>query len=100
MVPNPDTDIEVVDQPTMRRFEIRLDGKLDGTVGYRLEPGRVLFTHTEVDPAFEGQGLGGKLAAGALDAMRERDLKVVPLCPFVAEFIRRHPRYQDLVVES
>jgi predicted GNAT family acetyltransferase len=93
-------DIEVIDQPKMRRFEIRLDGKLAGTAAYRLEPGQVRFTHTEVDPAYEGHGIGGKLAAGALDAIRERDLKVVPLCPFIAEFINRHPQYQDLVVES
>ena len=91
------SDIEIVDHPQMRRFEIRLDGQLAGTAAYRLEPGRVRFTHTEVDPAYEGHGLGGQLAAGALDLVRERDLKVVPSCPFIAEYIERNPQYKDLV---
>ena len=46
---------------------------------------------------FEGRGLGGRLVVGALDDIRARGLLTVPLCPFAAEYIRRHPEYQDLV---
>jgi predicted GNAT family acetyltransferase len=53
--------------------------------------------HTEIDPAFEGKGLGSALAAGALDAERALGEPVVPLCPFIRSYIDRHPDYADLV---
>lgn len=57
----------------------------------------ITFTHTEIDPAFEGQGLGSKLVRFALDDVREHgDRKVLPLCPFVLGWMAKHPDYQDL----
>jgi predicted GNAT family acetyltransferase len=58
----------------------------------------VIFTHTEVLPAFEGRGVGSALAKGALDAVRAEGSSVEPRCPFIAAYIRRHPAYADLVV--
>ena len=79
------------------RFEARTDdGVVAGFAAYVREPGKVIFTHTEVDPAFEGQGIGSALAAGALDQVRESGERVVPLCPFVRAYIERHPDYEDL----
>jgi predicted GNAT family acetyltransferase len=89
--------IEVHDNPGQHRFEITDDGKLAGFARYARRPGRVFFVHTEIDPAFEGRGLGGKLAAAALDATRAAGELVVPLCPFVAHYIERNPAYADLV---
>ncbi|WP_458116621.1 GNAT family N-acetyltransferase [Arthrobacter sp. D2-10] len=79
------------------RYEVSLDGAPAGFAAYRLRDTRVIFTHTEVDSAFEGHGLGSTLARGALDDVRERGLRAVPLCPFIAAYIERHPEYQDLV---
>lgn len=79
------------------KYEISLDGKPAGFAKYRLEDDRVVFTHTEVDSAFEGHGIGSTLARRALDDVRERGLHVVPLCPFIAAYIERHPDYRDLV---
>ena len=59
--------------------------------------GRLVFTHTEIGQAFGGRGLGGVLAAGALDAVRAEGARAVPLCPFVAAYIDKHPAYADLV---
>jgi hypothetical protein len=53
--------------------------------------------HTEVQSRFEGQGLGARLARFVLDDARERGLRVVPRCPFIAAYIKRHPEYADLV---
>ena len=53
--------------------------------------------HTDVAPKWEGKGVGSTLVQGALDDVRARGLKVQPICPFVAAYIRRHPEYQDLV---
>jgi len=79
------------------RFDARTeDGTVAGFAAYVREPGKVIFTHTEVDPAFEGQGVGSALAAGALDQVRASGERVVALCPFVRTYIQRHPEYQDL----
>jgi predicted GNAT family acetyltransferase len=92
--------IDVVDVPERRRFEARIGTEVAGISQYRRRGERVIFTHTEVSPAFEGKGVGSALAKGALDAVRAAGGVVEPLCPFIAAWIRRHPAYQDLVVAS
>ncbi len=78
------------------RFEYIINGST-AFAEYRREPGRITFTHTEVPEAIGGGGVGGKLVKGALDYARREKLRVVPLCAFVAAYIRRHPEYRDLV---
>ena len=90
--------MEVRDNPEERRYELVDDGQLVGEILYRSDPGRVVLVHTEVSPALEGQGLASRLVAGALDDIRARGLRVVPICPFVRSYLRRHPEYDDLVV--
>ena len=84
-------DTAVVDNPAAHRFEIRVDGQVAGFVRYRLAPGKIVFIHTEIDPVYEGKGLGSTLAAGALDAARQRSLEIDPQCPFIAAYLKRHP---------
>ena len=79
------------------RYELHVDGERRGLIDYRRRGDALAFLHTEVDEELEGQGLGGRLVAGALDDVRARGEKVVPLCSFVAAHIRRHPEYADLV---
>lgn len=88
---------EITDNAGKSRYEIRLDGELAGFAEYERGEGAVIFTHTEVDSAFEGKGVGGSLARGALDDVRAKGLSVVPLCPFIKKWIGKHPDYQDLV---
>ena len=90
-------EAEVVDVPGESRYELRLGGHLIGLAAYRRRDGRIAFTHTEVDPACEGRGFGSRLAEAALEDARRQDLDVVPLCPFIAHFIERHPEYEALV---
>ncbi len=90
-------DIRVLDNPERSRFEILLAGSVAGFASYRLRDGAIVFRHTEVDPRFEGHGLGSRLAAAALDNARQRNLAVVPNCPFIAAYIAEHPKYADLV---
>jgi len=89
---------QVVDNPEQHRYELQVDGTVAGFALYRRQPGVVTFTHTEIDPAYEGQGLGSALARSALDQVRDSGEQVVPQCPFIATYIRRHPQYLDLVV--
>ena len=93
-------EIRVGDNPEAHRYELFADGRRVGLAAYRLTPGVITFTHTEVDPDVEGQGLGGRLVRRALDDARARGLAVRPLCPFVADFIQRNPEYADLVWRS
>jgi predicted GNAT family acetyltransferase len=91
-------DIDVVDVPEQHRFEARTeDGEVAGFSAYRLDGARVVFTHTEVDDAYEGQGVGSRLVQGALDQLRDRGRSVRPDCPFVREWIDKHPAYGTLV---
>lgn len=77
------------------RYEARYDGEVAGVANYGEAGGVVTFTHTEVHQ--EGKGIGSRLAAGALDDVRERRLKVVARCPFIRSYIERHPEYEDLL---
>ncbi|HVY97426.1 MAG TPA: GNAT family N-acetyltransferase [Solirubrobacterales bacterium] len=93
-------EIAVADNPEQDRYEVRAGGELAGFTQYKLAPGRISFIHTEVDDRFEGQGLGSRLVAFALDDARARGLDVLPFCPFVRAYIQRHPDYLDLVPEA
>ena len=62
---------------------------------YRVDGDRMVFTHTEVPAADEGQGLGGRLVAEALADAHRRGFKIVPACSFVAAYVRRHPEFED-----
>jgi len=77
------------------RFEADLG---DGSVAiaeYNLLHGKIVFTHTEVPPAHEGQGIGSALIRFGLASARERGLKVIPICPFFAAYIKKHAEEQD-----
>jgi hypothetical protein len=88
--------IEVRDNPEKSRYELLEDGKLLGVADYRLMDDKLAFPHTEIVPGRRNQGLGEQLVQGALDDVRRRGAKVVPMCWFVAEFLEEHPEYADL----
>ena len=93
-------DLVVRDAPEASRYEARVDDRLAGASFYERVGNVVVFTHTEVDTAFEGQGVGGRLVRGALDDVRRQGGQVVARCPFVRAWLERHPDYQDLVIED
>jgi len=92
-----ETQAVVEDVPAEERFEVRVGGELAGFAEYRRRGDLIAFVHTEVDPAFEGRGLGSTLIVRALDSARDAGLMVLPFCPFVRGFIDRHHDYLDLV---
>ena len=93
-------DVAITDHPEAARYIIEVDGEQAGLLLYRLDDQRITFTHAEIEPAYEGQGLGSKLSAFALDDARARGLSVLPHCPFVQSYLQRHAEYVDLVPEA
>jgi len=91
------SDVTVSDNRDKSRFEASVDGVLAGFAEYQLTDQLVVFTHTEVDPAFEGRGVGSAIAKAALDQLRaEGGRKALPVCPFIKGWIERHPDYLDI----
>ena len=86
----------VTDNRAEQEFELTVDG-VTAIAAYQLEGDTIVFTHTQVPRQMEGHGIGSRLIRGALDQVRDRGLRVVPQCPFVADFIQRHPEYRDLL---
>ncbi|MEV4183021.1 GNAT family N-acetyltransferase [Streptosporangium canum] len=78
-------------------FEAEVGGKHAGQLEFVRRDGVIVYTHTEVDAEFEGNGVGGALVRAALDGARAEGVKIVPRCPFVKTWIERHPDYADLV---
>jgi predicted GNAT family acetyltransferase len=91
------TEIQIVDNPEKRRYEALVDGEVAGYVFYQLREDALVLIHTEVAEEFEGQGIGSRLAAGTLEDIRARGLRIVPVCPFIKSYIERHPEYAELV---
>ncbi|RKS84200.1 hypothetical protein CLV35_0016 [Motilibacter peucedani] len=89
----------VVDAPEAHRYELRLGDEVAGYAAYELDGSTMVITHTVVEPAHEGQGLGSTLAHDALTDARRRGLEVVAQCPFVSAYVERHQEFADLVVE-
>lgn len=80
----------VIDDATGSRFVFRQGGR-EAELVYQLENGRLVLVHTGVPDDMAGQGVGGLLVEAALDRARRENLQVVPLCPFVRSWLRRHP---------
>ncbi len=89
----------VIDNAAGQRYEVHTEGEV-AILTYERHGDHITFFHTEVPPALEGRGIAGRLARAALEAARTAGLEVVPLCPYVAAYIRRHQEYLPLVREA
>ena len=89
--------ITITNNTEKPRFEAHLDGELAGFCEYNLLSNAVMYTHTEVLPAFEGKGVGSALARHVLEDARTQALPVIPACQFIAGYIRKHREYLDVV---
>jgi uncharacterized protein len=83
-------DAEVVHVPDEHRYELRLGARRVGLADYQRRGDKIVFTHTEVDKACEGRGFGTRLVGEAVAEARAEGLEIVPLCPFVRDYLRRH----------
>ena len=80
-----------------KQYEIQ-KGKSVGFAEYMLADNIIYFTHTEVPEEMQGEGMASKLIKFALEDAREKDYKVIPLCPFVRAYIKRHLKdYEEIL---
>jgi predicted GNAT family acetyltransferase len=94
-----DDEPTVVHRPDERRYELMIGDVHAGELVYRDRgEGVIALLHTEVDPSLQRRGLGSALVKGVIDDARTRGLHIVPLCPFVEAYLRRHPSDADLAV--
>ena len=87
--------LEVIHNPTENRFETWIDGYLS-KLDYIQDGKNFVITHVGVHPEFRGQGIAGKIVQVGLEYAKENSLRVVPMCPYAAAYIRRHPEYAEL----
>lgn len=89
--------VSVREAPERKRFEVLVDDQVVGFAVYHVEDGRGAIPHTEVDPAHGGRGLASELVHTVLECARQREEQILPYCPFVAAYIRKHSEYLELV---
>ncbi|NHF60268.1 N-acetyltransferase [Flavobacteriaceae bacterium TP-CH-4] len=83
------------DSGDKKRFELKIDDQVAFT-DYMISKQNIIYlTHTEVPNALEGQGVGSALVSKVLDHIKQTGLKMAPLCPFVAAYLKRHPEMAD-----
>lgn len=90
------SDTSIRHDPSSSRFIADVAGG-EATLEYIRDGRRVIFTHTGVPPESEGKGIGAALAKAGLDWARAEKLQVVPACPFVSSYVKRHREYGDVV---
>lgn len=90
-------DIPVVKNDLQNRFEIYTEGHYSIIKFEMINDNLINLYHTEVHPSLSGKGIGNMLVLKTLKYCKEHHLKVVPTCPFVAAFIKRHPEWNSIV---
>jgi uncharacterized protein len=89
-------EVVVRDNAPANRYEAQVGNQL-AIITYERAPGQITFIHTVVPQALEGHGVADKMAHTVLEEARASGLAVIPRCPYVAAYIRRHTEYTDLV---
>ena len=93
---SPEPELEISNNAAKHRIETVVDNRL-AKIDYYLGEGKIYYTHTYVPPELEGRGIASRMAKFALEYARQERLMVIPDCPFVSAYIKRHPEYQPLV---
>lgn len=94
-------DITVIDVPEQERFEARDEtGQMTGYLAYQVTGSIAAYVHTEVKPEFEGKGIGSQLARAAMDDARAKGRTVVPICPYLLQWLDKHAEYEGIVARD
>lgn len=92
-------DFTLIDNAENKRYEFHIDGHLP-RIEYIKAQDNIYLTHTEVPTELEGKGIATKLVTSVLEDIKLKELTLVPMCPFVAMYIKRHPEWKSLVLKG
>lgn len=92
-------DIKLIDNASEKRYEATIEA-VTARIEYIKAQDKIYLTHTEVPKALEGKGVGSALVAQVLEDIDRQGLTLVPLCPFVALYLKRHPEWKRLVMKG
>ncbi|MEQ8839723.1 MAG: GNAT family N-acetyltransferase [Acidimicrobiales bacterium] len=95
--PADDLSHVVRDNPDRERYELLVDDRIVSIADYSTAGSTIVVPHVETDPSMRGRGMADRLMRGLLDDLREREMTIVPQCPFAAAYIRDHPADADLL---
>ncbi|VAX23400.1 Predicted acetyltransferase [hydrothermal vent metagenome] len=90
---------KLVDNEQLKQYEFHID-KFVPKIEYIKEKDKIYLTHTEVPTNLEGKGIGSDLVKNVLEDIERKNLTLIPLCPFVALYIKRHPEWKKLVLKG
>jgi predicted GNAT family acetyltransferase len=93
------SQVKVKQNKEVSRFEVYIDDAV-AFIEYKLFPGKIVFVHTEVPSTLEGRGIAAQLAKAGLEFASQEGLRVIPICPFVASYLKRHPEYFAIVDQN
>ena len=94
-------EITITDVAAKERFEARdAEGELAGFVTYQLTDNIIVYTHTQTEPSHQGQGVAGQLARFVMDDARAKGRTVVPICPYIGQWLGKHPEYAETVAHT
>lgn len=92
-------DYKLIDNKENNRYEFQIDGKI-AEIDYIKSDGEIYFVHTEVPASLGGKGVGSQLVEKALEDVDRQELRLVPLCPFIAGYIKKHPEWKRIVMRG
>jgi uncharacterized protein len=96
---NNEIKYSLIDNPEAKRFEMKLNGHT-ARIEYSLMGNKIIFSHTEVPRELEGKGFGSMIVKLALEEIEKRNLKLIPLCPFTAQYIKKHPEWKRILASD
>jgi uncharacterized protein len=95
-MPTDKTGAEATVSAADDKYTVAVDGQAVGLAAFADRDGERVFYHTEVEPEFEGRGLATIVIGEALKSTRAEGKRVVPVCPTVADYIKKHPEFSDI----
>lgn len=88
-------NLKVVHNPEQNRFEVELEGQI-AKLDYLVDGDSIIMTHVGVPYEFRGHGVAGVITKAGLEYAKAKSLRVIPMCSYVAAYIRRNPQYAEL----
>ncbi len=90
---------KITENKEKNRFETEVDGKI-AIIEYNRKKDKINLIHTEVPPEMEGKGIASSLVKQVLQQIKDEGLYVIPRCPFIAAYIKRHPEWNEIVAND